>query len=139
MTAWVVDFVGSYNLLRTEKATLEALAGARYLSMDVGVSVDADLIPGALQGSGYDRSWDAIAGVRGLAFLSDKWYLNYRFDIGTGEADLTWNAVAQFGRRFNWGSLMLSYRYLHYDFNSDFKMLKDLDVNGPLIGAAREF
>jgi len=83
--------------------------------------------------------WDAIAGVRGVTSLGDKWYLNYRFDIGTGGSDLTWNTAAQLGRRYNWGSMMLEYRYLHYDFNSDFKILKDLDVHGPFIGALWEF
>ena len=71
--------------------------------------------------------------------VNDKWYLNYRFDVGTVASDLTCNAAVQFGRRYNWGSLMLGDPYLHYDFDSDFEILKDLNVHGPLIGAAWEF
>ena len=88
---------------------------------------------------GRDDVWDGIVGIRGVSELSDKWWLNYRFDIGTGDSDLTWNAVAQFGYAYDWGSLVVGYRYLHYDFDSDFKLLKDLDVHGPLIGALFEF
>jgi hypothetical protein len=41
--------------------------------------------------------------LRGVSELSDKWWLNYRFDIGAGGSDLTWNAVAQFGYTYDWG------------------------------------
>ena len=41
--------------------------------------------------------------LRGVSELSDKWWLNYRFDIGAGDSDLTWNAVAQFGYTYDWG------------------------------------
>ena len=139
MEAWVFNLVGSYNLVRTEGSTLEVLAGARYLSLDVGLTLDVGVIPGFGQGSVKDHVWDPIVGVRGATSLNDRWYLNYRFDIGGGSSDLTWNAVAQFGRRFDWGHLMLGYRYLYYNFDSDFKPLKDLQAYGPLIGAAWEF
>ena len=77
--------------------------------------------------------------MRGISELSDKWMLIYRFDIGSGGSDQTWNAVAQFGYQYDWGSLVVGYRYLHYDFDSDFKLMKDLDVHGPLIEVLWEF
>ena len=101
--------------------------------------LDADIVPGEKIADGKDHVLDGIVGLRGLAELSDKWWLNYRFDIGAGGSDLTWNAAAQIGRRYSWGSLVLGYRYLHYDFDSDFKLMKDLDVYGPVVGAVWEF
>lgn len=139
MKAWIVNLAGSYRIHQADRFDVQVLAGARYLSLDVGAELDTSLIPGEKIVDGRDDVWDAIIGVRGLADLSDKWWLTYRFDIGTGDSDLTWNASVQFGRKFDWGSLALGYRYLHYDFAPDFKLMKDLDVYGPVIGAAWEF
>ena len=139
MKAWIVNLAGAYRVHQADKFDIQVLAGTRYLSLDVGAELDTSLIPGEKIVDGRDDVWDAIVGVRGLADLSDKWWLHYRFDIGTGGSDRTWNASAQIGRRFNWGSLAVGYRYLHYDFDSDFKLLKDLDVYGPVVGAVWEF
>ena len=139
VTAWFANLAGAYRVHQTDKFDVQVLAGARYLSLDVEAKLDTSLIPGAKLVDGSEDSWDAIVGVRGLAELSDKWWMSYRFDIGTGDSDLTWNASLQFGRKYDWGSLALGYRYLHYDFDSDFKLVKDLDTYGPVIGAVWEF
>lgn len=139
LKGWFLNLGGSYRVHQADKFDVQLLAGARYLALDMGAKLDTSLIPGEKPFDGRDDVWDAIVGVRGLADLSDKWWLTYRFDIGTGDSDLTWNASLQFGRKFNWGSLAVGYRYLHYDFASDFKLMKDLDVYGPVIGAVWEF
>lgn len=136
---WLVNLAGAYRVLQAEKFDVQLLAGARYLSVDVDATLDTSLIPGSKILDASNHVWDGIVGVRGLANLSDKWWLTYRFDIGTGDSDLTWNASAQFGRKYDWGSLAVGYRYLHYDFDSNFKVMKDLDIYGPVIGAAWEF
>jgi hypothetical protein len=139
MKAWIVNLAGAYRIHQADRFDVQVLAGARYLSLDVGAEPDTSLIPGEKVVGGRDQVWDAIIGVRGLADLSDNWWLTYRFDIGTGDSDLTWNASLQFGRKFDWGSLAFGYRYLHYDFAPDFNLMKDLDIYGPVIGAAWEF
>jgi len=139
LTGWFANLGGAYRVYQADKFDVQVLAGARYLSLDVEATLDASLIPGEKLVSGDQDVWDAVVGVRGLGELGDKWWLSYRFDIGTGESNLTWNASAQFGRRFGWGSLAFGYRYIHYDFDSNFKLLKDLDTYGPVIGAAWEF
>jgi hypothetical protein len=140
METWIANLAGSYSIHRTDKHDVQVLAGVRYFSLEVGTELDASVIPGGgAVVDGRDDVWDGIIGLRGVSELSDKWWLNYRFDIGTGGSDLTWNAVAQFGYTYDWGSLVVGYRYLSYDFDSDFKLMKDLDVHGPLIGALWEF
>lgn len=54
--------------------------------------------------------------------------------MGTGGSDLTWQALAGVGYAFKWGDVLLAYRYLDYDFDSDF-MLKDMNISGSALGA----
>ena len=139
MKAWIVNLAGAYRVYQSDNFDVQFLAGTRYLSLETKAKLDTSLIPGRKSVDGSDHVWDAIVGARGLADLSDKWWLTYRFDAGTGDSDLTWNASVQFGRKYDWGSLAVGYRYLHYDFDSDFKLMKDLNVYGPVIGVAWEF
>ena len=140
MTTWIVNLAGSYRVYQTDKYDVQLLAGARYFYLDTKAELDTSIVPaGGTEVDADDDVWDGIVGVRGLANLSDKWWLTYRFDVGSGGSDLTWNASAQFGRKYDWGSLAAGYRYLHYDFDSDFTLMKDLDVYGPFLGAVWEF
>ena len=140
METWIVNLAGSYSVYQTDKHDVQLLAGVRYFWLDLDAGLDTSIIPAdGILVSGQDHVWDGIVGVRGVSKLSDKWILSYRFDIGAGGSDQTWNAVTQLGYQFDWGSLAVGYRYLHYDFDSDFKLMKDLDVHGPLIGALWEF
>lgn len=139
METWIVNLVGAYSLVQTDKHDVQLLAGARYFWLDTTVELDASVVPGEVLVDGSDEVLDPIVGVRGVTELSDKWWLNYRFDIGGGDSDLTWNAAVQFGRDYDWGSAVLGYRYLYYDFDSSFELLKDLDVYGPLVGVAWDF
>jgi len=140
MKTLIVNLAGSYRVYQTDKFDVQLLAGVRYFSLDIEAQLDTSIVPaGGTEVDGDDDVWDGIVGIRGLANLSDKWWLTYRFDVGSGGSDLTWNASTQFGRKYDWGSLAAGYRYVHYDFDSDFKLLKDLDVYGPFIGAAWEF
>jgi hypothetical protein len=139
MEAWIVNLAGGYSVYQSNTHDFQVLAGVRYLSLEVTAELDASIIPGETVVDGRDETWDGIVGVRGVKKLSDKWWFNYRFDVGAGDSDQTWNAVAQLGRQYDWGSAVLGYRYLHYDFDSNFKLQEDLDVYGPLIGVAWEF
>ena len=140
METWIASLASAYSIYRTDKHDVQVLAGVRYLWLEVGTKLDTSVIPGGgVVVDGRDDVWDGVVGLRGVSELSDKWWLNYRFDIGTGGSDLTWNAIAQVGYTYDWGSLVGGYRYLSYDFDSDFKLMKDLDVYGPFLGLLFEF
>ncbi len=76
--------------------------------------------------------------MRGVINLNEQWYVPYYADIGTGDSDLTWQALAGIGYRFSWGDIKLVYRYLSYDMDDD-KLLKDLDLSGPALGVVFRF
>ena len=141
MKAWIVTLAGGYNIVDSEKSRLDIIAGTRYfhVNLDLGLKVDVGPI------RVFDRSvsvsdhvWDAIVGVKGHVNIDANWYLPYYFDIGAGGSDLTLQAMAGVGYKFDWGDVLLTYRYLHYDYGSDFPFA-NLDVSGPLLGAKFRF
>jgi hypothetical protein len=64
--------------------------------------------------------------------------LPYHLDVGTGNSDLTYQALAGVAYGFRWGNLSLTYRYLFYD-EGDGGMVKDFSLGGPVLGAGFRF
>jgi hypothetical protein len=58
----------------------------------------------------------------------------FYLDVGTGDSDLTWQAMLGFGYSFGWGDLDIAWRYMDYDLNSD-GPITDMNFNGPGLGA----
>ena len=99
------------------------------MKTDIGLSV------GPLTGpvSEKETYLDGIFGIEGRVDLNDRWYLAYYADIGTGDSDLTWQALAAVGSRFERFDLGIGYRYLDWQFDDG--PLDELTVDGPYIGA----
>ena len=141
MKAFVGTLGGTYNVFDNEKATVNLVGGARYLWIDVDLTTDLSStgILGRPLGREIDENpsghvWDGIVGVRGKIDLNDKWYMPYHADVGTGQSDLTWQAQLGVGYKFKYADVLLTYRYLDYEFDSDSKF-DDLTVKGPQLGA----
>jgi hypothetical protein len=85
-------------------------------------------------------NWDGIIGVKGRAYLDGerRWFIPYYVDIGTGQSKLTWQANAGVGYRFDWGSLIASWRYLDYQMKSGL-VVQSLTANGALVGVTFSF
>lgn len=141
-TVWTL--AATYTALEKPNYELLLLGGARYLDLKIDLGWQATGNVGPLppvvragKASGEVKNWDAIVGVRGRADLdaNGKWYVPYYFDIGTGDSDRTWQALAGVGYRFGWGEVTLVYRYLDYKFDSGSK-LRDIDMSGPALGAS---
>ena len=63
-----------------------------------------------------------------------KWVVPYYFDIGTGDSDVTWQAVLGLGYAFGWGDVDLVWCYLDYDLKSG-GAIEDINFSGPALGA----
>lgn len=62
----------------------------------------------------------------------------FHLDIGTGNSDMTWQAFAGVGYKYENFDLIAGYRYLDYDFDGNDPAagaLTDLTMGGPMIGA----
>jgi len=136
LTGWLVSGYGGYNLIDNSKGRLDMIAGVRYFSLEL----DVDLFLNNRQKSFSPSSefTDALVGVKGYINLSENWYVPYLFDIGAGDADLTYQAEVSVGYRFNWGNLLATYRYMHYEADND-TLVKDFDMYGPKIGVSFNF
>jgi len=116
LKSWITNFAGAYDVARSERSTLGVLVGVRYFSMDTRLSLSSDG-PLDLHAPLEEASslWNGVVGVQGRLGLAERWYVPYHLDIGTGDSDLTWQAMAGVGYNFKWGSLALLYRYLDFD------------------------
>jgi len=132
----VFHLAGGYNLYQ-EDSRLDLIFGARNLDMDLGLSTVKMGNPVSQSQSG--NNLDAIIGVKGQLRFSERWYLPYYADVGTGDSDLSWQATAGISfQAARWVDLALVYRHLEWDFKSD-KMLQDINFSGPAFGAIFRF
>ena len=143
IASWVVQFGGGYNLYDDGEGTrTDVTFGARFLDLSTEILVDFDLsIPDAeidIPLSQSAKNWDAIIGMRGVVSLGDRWFMPWGANIGTGDSDFTWQAMAGVGfKASSWADIALTYRYLKWEFDAG--MLDDLSISGPQLGVIFRF
>jgi hypothetical protein len=135
---------GSYRAVESDSATFDVLLGARLASLKPALDWEfggnfGPITPPPLTGSREESvdQWDAIVGVRGhLAFgPGHQWSVPYHFDVGTGDSDLTFQAMVGLAYTFSWGDLGVAWRYLDYDLEAN-GPVTDMNFSGPAIGAS---
>ena len=149
LDATVFTLVGGYTMVNDAAATLDLIAGFRYI--DVKVRTDYNLTAAVTGPAGtatfaragsIERSsdlFDGIVGARGRFRMGDsQWFVPFHVDIGAGSSELTWQGVAGVGYAFRWGEVVASYRYLYYDEGDD-KFIQKLSFGGPAIGVNFRF
>lgn len=144
LRSWVLTLAGTYRLGDAEDAANDLLFGTRMLDLEQTLDwrlsgnigeLDLPSANGSSTVSG--TNWDAVIGVKGsLRFGRDsRWLVPWHLDAGAGDSDFTWQAMAGVGYRFDWGSMLLNYRYLDYDLGSG-AGVNDLTLSGPLLGVS---
>jgi hypothetical protein len=133
-TVWTL--AGGYRAVDRADVELDLMAGLRYLTMDSDLKLTLQGADGRFfrqQKVSLDQDvWDGIVGLRGqILFPGSDWYIPYYADIGTGDSNLTWQAMLGVGYRLDWGEVTLAYRALGYDFD---KNDADLTLYGPGLG-----
>ena len=140
--SWVGGLYGGYAFSESSASKHQFIAGVRYLSMATNLHLEVDgpngtpLLSRTLSPS--VKLWDGVVGIEGHLGLGGRWRLPYHLDVGTGNSDLTYQALAGVAYGFRWGNLSLTYRYLFYDEGDD-GMVKDLSLGGPVLGAGFRF
>lgn len=137
ITSWVINLLAGYNMISTEQATLDAIFGTRYFSLDSDLTLKVNSLSGRTLNDSQ-AVWDGVIGLRGELNLNKKWYLPYYADIGTGQSDNTWQLMGGVGYRYNWGELKLVYRHIEWDLGSD-GLIETINISGPAFGATWNF
>jgi len=143
LQAWSWTLSGVYRIARGAR-TLDLLAGARLLDIESQlawtITGDVGSVP-VLDREGSRRTTlenvDAIVGCKGrISFGDDQtWFVPYYLDIGTGESDVTWQAMAGLGYSLGWGDVLVAMRYLDYDMAAG-TSIKELTFNGPTVAVS---
>lgn len=118
----ILEIGGLYNP-RMEGKGFSLLYGAR--AFDVDEKIEARYaFPGGVTSA--DRTyrvsstlWDGFLGGRYVGDIGERWLYRLRADVGAGDTDFTWNALAGFGYTFGkerQNSVELGYRAMGIDF-----------------------
>ena len=138
LKSWIVTAAAAYEVYETDTTRLNILGGGRYLYMDADLDFEIPAISLRERYSDSGSVIDAIIGARGEWRLNEKWYVNYHVDIGTGESDVTWQALAGLNYRFSKVDAAFGYRYLKWEFDDD-DTFDELDISGPYAGIRFSF
>jgi hypothetical protein len=149
LTGGLWTLVGGYSLVQDPGATLDVIGGFRYLGIEAKTDWNLSTtitLPGStdtLERTGSVSQdadlWDGIVGIRGHVRLGDSnWSIPYYADVGAGDSDLTWQAMAGLAYNWSWGDVVVAYRYLSYDMEEG-KLLQDVEFAGPALGVTFRF
>ena len=139
--SWIVSAAGLYRLYEGQGAHIDALAGARYWSVDTKMSLKAGLLPG--RNVSHREEWfDPIIGCKGLTFINEsKFFISGAMALGGFSVGsmLMWDVSANLG--YEWMelfSITIGYRYLDVDYDrNDF--IYDISQSGPVLGFSFRF
>ena len=143
MTSWIFTAAGYYRFVDQPEMSFDLVAGLRYVDIDQSLNWSFSGNIGELPLPGHEGgakvaadSLDAIIGMRGrFSFGQDNaWFIPYYLDVGTGDADFTWQAAGGIGYAFKWGELAAVYRQLSYELPSS-RPMADMEFSGPAMGA----
>lgn len=145
----LLSVAGGYQFAESERSAATVFAGVRYFDVDASSGWDLTaevtvpgtsiVLPAQGQIAGGSSLVDGIVGLRGHNRVGQgKWTALYYLDVGAGDSDLTWNAMAGLSYQFGWGDMLLAYRHLEYDQSAD-KLLQDFSFSGPGFGARFTF
>jgi hypothetical protein len=130
--AWIVTPMITYQVIEDEHLNLHVLAGAQYLYMK----------PSLNNRETSGNIWDGIVGIKGDYAFNEKWFMPFHFNIGTGDTDITWQAFAGVGYKYESFDLIAGYRYLDWNFEDSDPggaVFNDLSISGPILGAKFRF
>ena len=142
-TIWSI--VGGYAVVSTPAATVDLIAGVRYLGLKAnsnwslnaavtGPNGNAVILPrsGSVSESGNVTA--GIVGAKGRVKLGESnWFVPFYVDVGGGDSVTTWQAAAGIGYAYSWGDVRLDYRYMSFDRNGD-TLIQGLDMGGLAMG-----
>jgi opacity protein-like surface antigen len=136
LKSYISTLGAAYRVANSDTASLDLMAGARYIKLDVDTELDVGV--SKIKSSASDDSVDGIIGAQVTVDLSDSWILSLYADVGAGNSELTWQVWP--GVRYRMGDLDLvaAYRYLAWETDNG-DAIEDLSFKGPMLGVNYRF
>lgn len=148
LKSWVWTLAGTFEFAASDSSQVELLFGARLVDIDQQLDwrISGDIGPLPLPGregtSGVEASnWDAVVGAKGHwqpGGAGSPWVVPWYVDVGTGDSDLTWQAMVGVGYSFKRVTVLLNWRRLVYELPDD-KPIREFEFDGPMVGASFAF
>jgi len=143
----ILTGAATFNLLNSQDATLDALAGIRWIGMTASLNLVVDGTSYSLSDSKTMSTADPIAGFKGRYRIANStWYVPFYADFGGGggTTNITWQAMAGIGKTIEkWIDVSLIYRGLYYDMSSSKTngqgLLQKTTFQGPQLSATFRF
>lgn len=130
---------GLYRVYDNGRLELDAVAGARYSSVDIDLDANVGQF-GVVAGSDQEW-WDPIIGLRGRYNFGERTGLTLYGDIGGFgvSSESVWQVYGGVTYQLNdWMTAALGYRWYAVDYeDGDYAL--DVEFAGPLIGARFDF
>ena len=143
LKGFIWTFALAYTVVREPTWTMDLLAGWRDTQLKTSLNWRfSGPLAAIAQAGNHSQTrvlMDGIIGAKGKIRISKsgRWFIPYYADIGTGASESTWQLATGVGYLFNWGALSLDYRALHY--STDGRVIKNLTLYGPALGATFHF
>jgi hypothetical protein len=121
-----------------EGSFVQVLGGTRIWHISSDLTLNAGVLP-AVQIK-TSRSWvDGVAGLRGKAALSEKFFFMGRFDLGAGGSKFTYQLFGGLGYNINKKiAAVFGYRDLDVNYDKN-NFLFDMSQRGPIMGVGFKF
>jgi len=137
---FILDPEVGYRILQNPEngSYVDVLGGVRYWHLKTDLTFNAGILPSV--SATRSREWaDGVAGLRGRVFISPRWFLTGKGDLGGGGSNFTYQlfggAGALVGSRY---AVIGGYRYLNVNYNKD-NFLFDMALHGPILGVGIKF
>ncbi|TXI00580.1 MAG: hypothetical protein E6Q76_18220 [Rhizobium sp.] len=129
---------GGYSIIDDPAGRLDVIGGIKFWSVETKVDFRGGLLSGVSRSD--SATWvDGLVGLRGMYSITPKIYLTTWGLIGTGGADIDWDALAGIGYKFNDRvSAIIGYRALGVNYSDD-HLTYNVVEHGPILGFAVHF
>lgn len=134
LAAWLVSPVVGYEFASTDSSRFRVYGGARYLWTETTITlVTVPPLPSVkLKEKEKATLLDGVVGLHGFTDFNERWYASYLADIGTGDSDVTYQALAAINYRFDSVDASFGYRYLQWELDDE--LIDELDFSGLFAG-----
>ena len=110
--------------------------GARIIDLDLELTFSAAVLPEPIRRSNNKHYLDVMVGGRFVQPFNDRWQLSLQGDIGGGDTELSWNALALLGWKFGGdldNAVLFGWRHMEFEIDSRDRET-DITFDGPIAG-----